>query len=222
MKTDREKERLEREKKLFTPEYVQRHVLLEAVNADSNAPLLERCPHVKVLDLAGLYTVPVTMTRKGDEMCLLGNGMLRSLGLTPDQIYEAARKNTVRPLPVRVIRLDRMIDQVEQFGQAYGHALESANMKEQFWYVVCNRLQRESASYILIPEVLETLGEKMGKNFYITVPGANVMMVYPDDRDPELPELLADWFKRSLPDNWNLSNRLYYYHRAKGLSFAEI
>lgn len=210
------------EKKIFTPEYVQRNVLLEAVNAESNAPFLERCPHVKVLDLAGLYYVPVTMTRKGDEMCLMGNGMMQSLGFTPDQLYEAAKKNTVRRLPVRVLRLDRMIDQVEQFGQAYGHALENANMDVQFWYVVSNRLQRESASYILIPEVLEALGKKMGKNFYITVPGTDVMMVYPDDSDPELPEMLADWIKRTLPDNWNLSNRLYYYHRAKGLSFAEI
>ncbi len=201
----------------ITPAYVLAKVILETVNRERNAVMLEHCPHMEVLDLAGVYCVPLKMTRKGDDMCLLRRGNLETLGLTEEQIHAAAKKNTLRRLRVRVNRMDQMADQMARFRQSYGHALESADMDVDFWYVVDNWRHAEGAAYILIPEVLEALGEKMGRNYFISIPGTDLMMVYPDNGDPALPKLLAEWLRENLPDRQLLSDRLYYFDRRKGL-----
>lgn len=206
----------------ITPAYVLRHVVLEVVNQQSNAVLLDRCPHVKALDLAGVYCVPMKMDLPQQVMCLIRQGNMEDMGFTADQLYEAARKNTLRKLRVRVTRLDQMGARMDRFSQSYGHALSRADMGEDTWYFVDNWRHTSSASYLLIPEVLETLGERMGKNFYISVPTMDMMLVYPDSGDPALPRMFAQWLQDHPAGGRILSDRLYYYRRAKGLSLADI
>lgn len=205
----------------ITPAYVLRNVVLEVVNQKSNAVLLDRCPHVKALDLAGVYCVPMQMDLPQQVMCLIRQDNMEAMGFTADQLYAAAKKNTLRKLRVRVSRLDQMSARMDRFSQTYGHALARADMGEDYWYFVDNWCHTGSASYLLIPEVLEALGERMGKNYYISVPNLDMMLVYPDSGDPSAPQMFVQWLQGH--GDWKtLSDHLYYYHRTKGLSLADI
>lgn len=198
------------------PAYVLRHVQLHVVHPETNAEMLQASPHVEVLDLAGAFSVPVWLGHEMAGWYQLQWPEVQSMGLSAEQLYAAAQKNTLRHEPMRVIRTQQMDLQIMKTGHFRGKALKNARMDKADWYTVYNRSQHNSADYILIPAALAALREKMGADYYIAVPNVHEMLVYPDNGDLSGVLRFWDWFQQT-PEWPALPDHFYRYSCTRGL-----
>ncbi len=199
-------------------DYMLRHVLLEAVDERQNAEMLQRCTHVKQLDLAGLFVFPVRVDHHTTGAMQLSWDQVKALGITADELYAAARKNMVRYLRVRVCPLLRLGHQVTRHGIWYGRGLENADMDEDGWYAIGSHRKILSSGFLFVPEVLDALGEKLESNYYITAPNVHEMMICRESGDRSILQAYVDWLKQTRQDDkFALPDHLYFYDRAKGL-----
>ena len=76
-------------------EVVKDKVYMNVVGAKANRQLLEQCPHrIVAEDLAETYRVLVQKGQDGIMSYKIDNSMMKVLGVTPDQLHEAAMVNT--------------------------------------------------------------------------------------------------------------------------------
>ena len=199
-------------------DYALRHVLMEAVSQKRNAELLQDCAHVKLLDLAVLFVLPARVEKGVTGAIQMTWEQIETLGLTVDDLLEAAQKNMVRRLRVRVCPLEKLGRQVKYCGTWFGRRLEDADLDEDGWYAVGSHAKILSSGFLMVPEVLKALGEKLESNYYIGVPNIHEMMICRESEERRKLRDFADWLKQSNQNGkLDLTDHLYFYDRAKGL-----
>ncbi len=176
---------------LYTRERVLERVVLQVLNRETNARMMEHCPHVEHLDLGGVFRVPLEPVKRGTLLTtLLRWREVKMLGLTVPELYEAARKNTVRSFGVEVIRTDKMCAQLRKYGAWYGKPLEQSCMADPGAYNVTNAIRINGSALLLIPEVLKTLGEKLGGDYFVVPTSIHEFLVRRDSGETDLPVML--------------------------------
>lgn len=204
----------------LTREKVLHQALLQVVRQEGNAALLERCPHVDLLDLAGIFYLPLKLGGKLDGFGRLQWRDLDEQGITLEELYVAARENTVLRQGVRVVSEAKMAEQTFKNGRWIGTTLGKAQMARRNCYVVSNRAHSGGGALILVPEVLEALEKKLGGPFFIAFTVVDGLMTIKEDREQYRPEHagLALRVLQYWPSG--LSDRLYRFDRDQGLQFA--
>ena len=93
----------------MTRENVLENVVLQALSRKRNRQLLKSHPHITLLDLAGIFRVPVGPYKRNSlSTMLITNQIMEKLGLTIDELTEAARKNTVAKFGIEFENAHRM------------------------------------------------------------------------------------------------------------------
>jgi len=93
----------------MTRENVLENVVLQALSRKRNRQLLKSHPHITLLDLAGIFRVPVGPYKRNSlNTMLITNQIVERLGLTIDELTEAARKNTVAKFGIEFENAHRM------------------------------------------------------------------------------------------------------------------
>ncbi len=204
-----------------TREKVLEQVMLQVVSQKGNEDLLGACPHVDLLDLAGVFYIPVKLA--GGMLDGFGRLQwtdLNDLELSPEELYAAARENTVRHQGVRVIPEGKVFQQTFRNGKWIGTTLGKAQMRRQNCYVVSNREHSGGGALILVPEVLEALEEKMGGPFFIAFTVLDGLMMIRDDGGENRPACTGMALRALQYWPSGVSDRLYRFERSRGLQFA--
>lgn len=212
------------ESPLYTRERVLERVVLQVLNRETNARMMEHCPHVEHLDLAGVFRVPLEPVKRGTLLTtLLRWREVQMLGLTVPELYDAARENTVRSFGVEVIRTDKMCAQLRKYGAWYGKPLEQSCMADPGSYNVTNTIRINGAALLLIPEVLKILGEKLGGDYFVVPTSIHEFLVRRDNGEPDLPVMLqasviaGNCTPTVVSHNTVLSDSLYRYRCGSGV-----
>lgn len=198
------------------------NVVFSLANADTNRALAEQMVHRKVMNLLVYYRWEVECgTMQGSIPVSKKFAEVR--GLSEQDLYDLAVKNTKRLCPLKAFPLISMID--ERDLGVMGHP---GNDPDGVWVVrvepkgeSCQgqAAVRDEAYALLFPEVLEELAEKVQGDLYVlAASNDSVLAVAAEATNPlSLKAIIMDSFSK-LPLEMRLSDKLYYYrHDTKEL-----
>lgn len=166
----------------MTRENVLESVVLQALSRKRNRQLLKSHPHITLLDLAGIFRVPVGPYKRNSlNTMLITNQIVERLGLTIDELTEAARRNTVAKFGIEFENAHRMGLCSLLHHPWTPEPFETASMPETGLYVLTTGIRINGAALILLPDILEQIGEKAGMDYYILPSSIHELMIARDD-----------------------------------------
>ena len=166
----------------MTRENVLESVVLQALSRKRNRQLLNSHPHITLLDLAGIFRVPVGPYKRNSlNTMLITNQIVERLGLTIDELTEAARRNTVAKFGIEFENAHRMGLCSLLHHPWTPEPFETASMSETGLYVLTTGIRINGAALILLPDILEQIGEKAGMDYYILPSSIHELMIARDD-----------------------------------------
>ncbi len=144
-------------------EQILRDVVIQALSQEKNRGLLENNAHVKVLDLAAVFRIPVQSNVPGQYMStLVPRHLLEREHLTEEELYEAAQRNTVEKYGVMV----RKMDYQSLMKGLKPKPLESVRLTSKCGYMLSTN-EVNGAALMLIPKVLRDVRQNMREDFFI-------------------------------------------------------
>ena len=96
------------------PERVRPTVAYRLINYEKNRELLQEIPHLPFLDLAVIFYSLLTDTPVGHATVLIRNSHLELWGKNTSWLYEAAKENTEKLLPKRLVSMEDMIYELSE------------------------------------------------------------------------------------------------------------
>lgn len=139
-------------------EWLKSNVVMTLVNKEANMHLLDKVPHREFLDLAIIYRIICDTVEEGFISFIVENDFMDGqLGLNENELYDLARENTPRLLPVNELK-----------------------MPSDF-YVLTNENKIYGAAVILYENVLEEYTEKLGGDILILPSSIHECIIVPVD-----------------------------------------
>lgn len=166
----------------MTREYVLENVVLQALSRKRNRQLLKVHPHLQYLDLAGIFRVPLGAWEKNSlSTILITNQIAEKLGLTSEDLTEAARRNTIEKFGIELENTRRMALRSLLKHPSIPENFEDVQIEEPGLYTLTNQIHINGAALMLIPDILEQLGEKAGMDYYILPSSIHELLIARDD-----------------------------------------
>ena len=161
-------------------ENVLENVVLQVLGRERNCQMLDSHPHISFLDLAGIFRVPVGPFQKNSlTTALITNQIANELGLTVDELADAARRNTLAKFGTQFGTAQQMA-MCSMTGRLCD-ALEDAEMEQSCLYNLTNKIEINGAALVLIPEILEKIGDKAGMDYFILPSSIHEVLIKKDD-----------------------------------------
>ena len=203
------------------PDAVRKQVVFEVVNSTAGERMAPTAPHRQMFgDFYVFYRWIVKVDDDGVYSGLVTNDLLSALGMTEEELYGCAVKNTPKMNKPQFTTfyksLFKMLKSQGMSERAVRAYLENGKEFVERIFVVGNKRNFNGASYILTPEVMERVAEKIGGDFYISLTGVDGLMCFPTD-DRKLIDGLCQIVKevsRDLRDVGEgvLSDKVFFYH----------
>ena len=203
----------------MTRESVLENVVLQALSRKRNRQLLKAHPHIPFLDLAGIFRIPVGPYKRNSlTTALITNQIAEKLNLNVDELAEAARRNTVRKFGIEFQNAQRMALCSLLRRPFVPESFETMTMLESGLYTLTTGIRINGAALILLPDVLERVGEKAGMDYFVIPSSIHELLVARDDglvTAKMLKELVYDGNRTDgiIKPEDVLSDNVYFYSR---------
>lgn len=166
----------------MTRETVLANVVLQALSRKRNRQLLKSHPHITLLDLAGIFRIPVGPYKRNSlSTMLITNQILEKLELSVEELSEAARRNTVQKFGIEFSNAHRMGLCSLLHHPWTPEPFETVSMSETGLYVLTTGIRINGAALILLPDILERVGEKAGMDYFLIPSSIHELLVAKDD-----------------------------------------
>lgn len=198
-----------------TPEFytdfekVRTRVVCKLVNYKKNEKQLSRVPYIKCLDLALVFYYRMEEEEFGRGTILIYNSHLDMWGVTREQLYEIARRNTPRLMPHEFKGMKELLE--EEFESA-----EEFQEEELPMYVLSNKERQFGAVNLIYDSVLAEVGRKLGDDFYILPSSVHECIIVPlktRATKEELRTMVWDINRTQVLPEEVLSDNIYFYER---------
>ena len=186
---------------------VRDRLIYRLINYEKNKELLMACPHIRLEDLAVTFRWLAHEDSVGISTALVTYNELELWDVTVQDILLAARENTERIFPRKVMYIE---DFFMERNMNLLHDERSIPM-----YVATNQQQINGASVILYDHFLEDFEEEHPGNYYILPSSIHELILIPEDsiQDPDsLCDIVAHANSTVVSDGDILSDSVYYYN----------
>lgn len=190
-------------------EKIRTQVACKLISYERNEEQLARLPYVRCLDLALVFYYIMEEKDIGRGTILIYNSHLDLWGITREQLYEAARRNTPRLLPFEFKEMRELMEEnFEDTEELLGEELPM--------YVLSNVDRQFGAVNIIYDSVLSEIGRKLEDDFYILPSSVHECIIVPvktrATRD-ELKNMVWDINRTQVLPEEVLSDHVYFYER---------
>lgn len=218
---------------------IQNTIVYRIVNYDQNQKLLENIPHKRFLDLAVIYYCLLEQKDEGNATALIYNNHIEMWGVTEDDIFQAAVRNTPRLLKSIIRPMSELFNHMNPFEESnmfcdrvlseectekskldFNHEEWSEEAEDAQLYVLTNCSKIHGASCMLYDDVLKTFADQIGRDLYILPSSIHEVILLPKlscfDRnilDCMVKEVNCDGVSR----DEILSDHVYEYNRKSGM-----
>ncbi len=203
----------------LTRENVLENVVIQALGRKRNRQMLKTHPHITLLDLAGIFRVPVGPYKRNSlTTALVTNQVAEKLELTVDELVEAARRNTVRKFGIEFQNTQRMALCSLLRQPFVPEHFETMSMSESGLYTLTTHIRINGAALILLPDVLEQIGDKAGMDYFVLPSSIHEVLIAKDDgllAAKELKEIVYQNNRTEVAVKKEdvLSDNVYFYSR---------
>lgn len=190
-------------------EKIRTQVACKLINYERNEEQLSRVPYVRCLDLALVFYYIMEEKDIGRGTILIYNSHLDLWGITREQLYETARRNTPRLLPFEFKEMRELMEEnFEDTEELLGEELPM--------YVLSNVDRQFGAVNIIYDSVLSEIGRKLEDDFYILPSSVHECIIVPvktrATRDG-LKNMVWDINRTQVLPEEVLSDNVYFYER---------
>ena len=188
-------------------ENIRGRIIYRLVNYEKNKEILEDCPHIRLYDLAVTFRWVARIDDVGVSTSLITNKQVKEWGVSVNDLVLAARQNTPRLFPAKIIDMEEMLAGMVSF-ILYPSAIPM--------YILTNEQELNGASALLYGDILKDFANKKGSDMYILPSSIHEVIMVPADRIDDPTKLLsivhdANTTVVSIGDV--LSDSVYYYDR---------
>lgn len=206
----RAREKMKHEKIEIDLADLKEHVFLRLVNSEKNQDMLVNVPHVIFYDMAITFRYLVKLDESGIASVLIDNDNLKESGMTVEELYGAAKENTIKLFPPFLMRLDNFLNSRYPQNEKYP--------KEPEIYILSNQQFIYGATMMLYKDILMDFCDSIHKDVYLIPSSVNeVLLCFADcggDKDI-LQKTLREVNGSVVSDMDFLSDTLYYYDKEK-------
>ncbi len=194
--------------------------VMSLVNTEQNQALLAGSPHRAFCDLSVVYSI--VWEKEENLFCEMPitNQMVRKLGMTEQELYEAARTDT-RELfpPVNQTMKELMAGCYSEEEPEY-----SLEFPEMEMYLISNETAQKGAVVILYEEELHDLAERVGSDLYLLPSSIHEFLaVSVSFGSPEdLQAIVSEVNEIQVPEEERLSDQVYQYDREQRMIFLAM
>ena len=190
-------------------ENIRGRIIYRLVNYEKNKEILEDCPHIRLYDLAVTFRWVARIDDVGVSTSLITNKQVKEWGVSVNDLVLAARQNTPRLFPAKIIDMEEMLA-----GMVYFILYPSAIPM----YILTNEQELNGASALLYGDILKDFANKKGSDMYILPSSIHEVIMVPADRidDPKgLSSMVHEANTTVVSTGDVLSDSVYYYDRKK-------
>jgi len=204
---------------LFEYSKVKDKLFVRISNAEKNKEMLKNIPHRLIEDLAMSCHIFMDEHDGGFGSTTVVNDMLKSYGVSEEQLFADALENSSRRMPAQILSLE---DTVRRIADDHPGGIDS---DESVWeaMILTNSRKLCGASALFYPQIMEMIAEKAGGSYFILPSSIHELLILPDDGTLDAGRL-SDTVRRInmevLDERDFLSDNVYYYsaeHRLFGI-----
>lgn len=191
-------------------EKVKDRLACRLVNYRKNEELLREVPHMRFLDLAAVVYYLFEDDQLGTGTVLVRGEHKESWRVTQEELFEAARANTLRLLPADFMSLKQAVER--QCALTEEQQESACSM-----YVLTNRENYFGAGCLLFDSVLQEIGQKLREDFWVLPSSVHECIIIPESYDiskEALSEMVRDINRCGVAQEDFLSDEVYCYKRA--------
>ncbi len=157
------------------------------VNAEKNQKMLATAPYQKMEDLAVLYRC--MMSKSDDQIgsILVNNSLLRHWGISKEALHEQALQNMNRLFTPEFHSMDYIMAEIMEIP----YPEEELMQNKDGLFILSNTQRTYGAAYLCCPDVLKSLGEKMGGNYLILPSSVHEIILLRERADIDISDLRA-------------------------------
>lgn len=191
--------------------------MFKLINYEQNKNLLQKIPHIKILDLAIIFNCLVDADETGNATILIYNQHLSLWNITKDDLYHLAMKNTPALLTYELRDMSDVLIELMA-------GVPCNSMKEEFeymvpTYVLSNKSKLNGSGCIFYHNLLHNLCEKLECDLYILPSSIHEVILIPaydHDSYDELTSMVKEVNSTQLSKEEILSDHVYFYSRETG------
>lgn len=180
-------------------------LIMILVNTEENLGLLENAPHRSFLDLSIIYKCMVPASNGELGTVLVDDHFMKILKMTEEDLFQTARQNTKKLLPIIIRRLDDVISDMLE---------ENIEEKSNF-YVISNDMGIHGAVSMIYEEELYNLAQKLESDLFILPSSIHEVIAVPSHSEniEWLRELVRSVNTEQVAVEERLSYSVYQYKR---------
>ena len=196
----------------------KKSLFVKLVNTERNKSLVEQSISKEFLDLSAVVRVVLKIDKEGMASMTLSKRDAEILGMTEEEIYAAALKNTLRLFPPKLMNLEGYVE------MSIGAKLLFVE-DEVTTYILTNQKEVDGAFYLMSRELVGAIAEMLEDDLYILPSSVNeVLLVRASEvRDgvDGLKAMVRDVNETIVAEKEILSYSVYHYDKEHGITIAE-
>jgi len=186
-------------------------IVFKLVNREKNIKLLEKIPYVDYMDLVIVFYYLAQDEVSGNATILIHNSHMKMWGVTLEEVYKQARKNTPQLLPAAITGMKEIIMQM------IGEGAEKEDLFEEEipMYVMTNSMKMNGAATMAYPNVVRNFANAIGKNVYIIPSSVHEVILVPENGKEgyRLNDMVREVNETQVDPKEVLADHVYYYDR---------
>lgn len=195
----------------------KKSLFVKLINTERNELLVEQSISKEFLDLSAVVRVVLKMDKEGMVSMALSKEDAEILGMTEEEIYAVALKNTLRLFPPKLMNLEGYVE------MSIGAKLLFVE-DEVTTYILTNQKEVDGAFYLMSQELVGAIAEMLEDDLYILPSSVNeVLLVRASevkDGVDELKEMVRDVNETIVAEKEILSYSVYHYDKEHGITIA--
>ena len=203
----------------LTRENILDNVVFQVLSRKRNRQLLKLQSHRIFLDLAAVFRLPIGAYEKNSLRTMLITNQIQGMfNLTVEDLAKAARRNTVAKFGIEFVNAQQMALGALMQKPWMPEPFDTVRMTESGLYTLTNSIHINGAALILIPDILEAIGEKAGMDYFLLPTSIHEVLIVKNDgllTRKELKEIVYDGNRTGglTKQEDILSDNVYFYSR---------
>lgn len=199
-------------------EEMKKKIMFKVIHYERNILLLQEVPHLKWEDLAIVFYCILVHEQIGTGTIMIRNEHLQAWGITTQDLYKDAMRNTPIQLDEELIPMHAMLTKLGQEDSEEERELMDELDHTLPLYVLTNKWKMFGAGTILYSKKIKELSAKLGKDLYIIPSSVHELILIPCQENEDvqyMKEMIWEVNRTQVATDEVLSDALYYYDRGE-------
>ncbi len=196
-------------KYFFDYSAVRKRIVYKLINTEKNKELLSDVPHIDFHDLSIVFQFLFDEDCIGNATILIHNAHLKIWGITLEELYSDAKRNTPVLNKYEIKSMGDVISEIMP--------LQDTVRSEMPLYVLSNKSRIQGAACMLYPDLLKKFSAVIDSSMYIIPSSIHEVLLLPADKNDEaesIKQMVKEVNDTQVEAEEVLSYSVYFYNNA--------